>query len=183
MTAKHFVKMRRNLFQSSSNMPDYYFAYGSNMNPARMRARGLDFAHHERGVLEGFALRFNKRAHNKQGVAYANVGREPGERVEGVLYTLTAEISVMDPFEGTPIRYSRELFPIATDTAVIWAWVYVANRAYVADALSVEENYLNHLLSAGDLLSATYRQRLATLAPILPSDSVTDSELGLRFNV
>lgn len=164
-------------------MPDFYFAYGSNMNPARMRARGLDFAHHEPGVLEHYALCFNKRAHNKQGIAYANVCRAPQQRVEGVLYTLAASISVMDPFEGTPVRYSRELFPIATAAGISWAWVYVANRAYIADALSVEENYLNHLLSAGDLLSASYRQRLATLAPVLPSDPAADSEAGLRFNV
>lgn len=175
--------MRRNLLYALQNMPDFYFAYGSNMNPARMRARGLEFTQYYPGILEGYELCFNKRAHNKHGVAYANVRRAPEQRVEGVLYTLEASISVMDPFEGTPVRYSRELFPIATGLGVTWAWVYVANRAFVADALSVEENYLNHLLSAGDLLSAPYRQRLATLAPVLPSEPVSDTEVGLLFNV
>ncbi len=164
-------------------MPDFYFAYGSNMNPARMRARGLEFAHYEPAILSGFELCFNKRAHNKHGVAYANIRTAPGRSVEGVLYTLDAQIHVMDPFEGTPVRYSRELFPTVTAGGVAWAWVYVANRAFVEDALSVEENYLNHLLSAGELLSESYRAWLSKLAPILPSDGIADGDTGLRFNV
>ncbi|MBB3046145.1 gamma-glutamylcyclotransferase (GGCT)/AIG2-like uncharacterized protein YtfP [Litorivivens lipolytica] len=164
-------------------MSDYYFAYGSNMNPERMRARGLAFTRFEAGRLSGFRLSFNKRAHNKTGIAYANISRDPDGLVEGVLYQLEGDIQVMDPFEGTPVRYSRELFAIETAVGVTWAWVYVANPAYIADALSVEENYLNHLLSAGELLSEAYRQQLAQLAPVLASTAPQDRETGLRFNV
>lgn len=164
-------------------MSDFYFAYGSNMNPERMRARGLAFARFEPGRMHGFRLCFNKRAHNKTGIAYANIAHDPSTLVEGVLYQLEGDIQVMDPFEGTPVRYSREKFPVDTDSGVTWAWVYVANPAYIADALSVEENYLNHLLSAGDLLSEDYRQQLSQLAPVLASSTPQDPEIGLRFNV
>lgn len=166
-------------------MPDFYFAYGSNMNSARMRARGLDYEHCQRGRLPGFALQFNKRAHNKTGVGYANIGHAPGHEVQGVLYQLarTSPITVMDPYEGSPVRYSRELFEIITDSGGRWAWVYVANPAFIDPALGVEENYLNHLLSAGDMLSLEYRQRLQSLAPVIASSAPCDGEQGLRFNV
>lgn len=166
-------------------MSDYYFAYGSNMNPQRMRARGLHFAAYQAGSLRGYTLSFNKRAHNKTGIAYANISYRQGDIVEGVLYALSPDspISVMDPFEGTPVRYSRELFPVETDGGVIWAWVYVANPAYIADALQIEENYLAHLLSAGDLISEDYRARLSALESVVPSDKPTDATVGLRFNV
>ena len=164
-------------------MTDFYFAYGSNLNPERMRARGLAFTRHEAARLPSYALCFNKRAHNKTGIAYANITYAPESIVEGVLYQLAGDIEVMDPFEGTPVRYSRELFPVAAAESVIWAWVYVANPAYIASELHVEENYLNHLLSAGDLLSAAYREHLAGLAPVVASDAPADHNTGLRFNV
>jgi hypothetical protein len=54
-------------------MSFYYFAYGSNMNPARMQARGLVFSAAESARLPGYRLAFNKRSHCTPGVAYANV--------------------------------------------------------------------------------------------------------------
>lgn len=166
-------------------MPDYYFAYGSNMNPARMRARGLEYSHCQPGRLKHCELRFNKRAHNKQGVGYANVCHRRGSEVEGVLYQLAGaiDISMMDPYEGTPVRYSRELFEVFTATGTQWAWVYIANPAFLDACLGVEEAYLNHLLSAGELLSADYRRRLQSLAPVIPSNPDRDDRQGLRFNV
>lgn len=166
-------------------MPDYYFAYGSNMNSARMRARGLAYSHSEPARLANSVLRFNKRAHNKQGVGYANVCYGPGCEVQGVLYELAEgiDIAMMDPYEGTPVRYSRELFEVSVASGSRWAWVYVANSAYIDSSLSVEQAYLDHLLSAGDLLSEDYRQQLQSLAPILASGSQRDDELSLRFNV
>lgn len=166
-------------------MPDFYFAYGSNMNPARMRARGLDYRHCQPGRLLNCALHFNKRAHNKRGVAYANICHAPGDEVQGVLYELaeTTQIAMMDPYEGTPVRYSRELFEVAVASGRQWAWVYVANPAFIDATLGVEENYLSHLLGAGELLSPDYRQRLQSLVPVVASDSPADPERGLRFNV
>lgn len=166
-------------------MSDFYFAYGSNMNPARMRARGLSVAGYWPARLPGYTLRFNKRAHNKTGIAYANIAYAPDDAVQGVLYQLAAgtEIALMDHYEGTPVRYSREKFCVCTDVGASWAWVYVANPAYIGTQLSVEQAYLEHLLSAGDLLAADYRERLRRLAPVVASETPTDVEQGLRFNV
>ncbi len=155
------------------------------MNPARMQARGLNYTRFEAGRLSDCSLQFNKRAHNKSGVAYANVCHQRGCEVQGVLYELaeSTDIAMMDVFEGTPIRYSRDLFEIATASGIYWAWVYVANRAFIDEALAVEENYLKHLLSAGALLSPDYRKRLQELTRVIKSEAPADAEHGLRFNV
>ena len=65
----------------------YYFAYGSNMNPARVVARIGETRRAVHGWLEEHRLSFDK-ASRVEGIAHANVQPAPGERVEGVLYEL-----------------------------------------------------------------------------------------------
>jgi cation transport regulator ChaC len=136
---------------------NWYFAYGSNMNPARMQARGLAVLEALPGGLSGYRLCFNKRAMDRApGRAYANILHARGGLVEGVLYRLqdAGEITKLDHFEGTPIYYSRECLPIVTAHGVQPAWVYIAD-------------YLAHLLAGRDLLSEAYWSALAAL-PVHP---------------
>ncbi len=141
-----------------------YFAYGSNMNPARMRERGIDFVHAEGAALAGFALCFDKRAGNRDDAGHANIRWQPGTRVHGVLYRLRhAEgITQLDPFERTPVNYSREVYLLAPATggAPVPAWVYVANAAAIRPGLRPEPGYLAHLLAGEALLPAAYVQAL-----------------------
>ena len=93
---------------------DWYFAYGSNMNPARMQARGLSVSEVLPGRLPGYGLCFDKRAADRApGRAYANIRYQRDGVVEGVLYRLQGadEIAKLDHFEGTPVYYSRERMP------------------------------------------------------------------------
>jgi gamma-glutamylcyclotransferase (GGCT)/AIG2-like uncharacterized protein YtfP len=162
---------------------NYYFAYGSNMNPARMRARGIDFIDQRAGRLPGFKLCFNKRASGKQNIAYANIGYQRDGAVEGVLYGLQRpdDIAVMDPFEGSPVRYSREVYSVTTVEGAVNAWVYVANAAMLAEGLLPEQNYLNHLLAGREWLSDDYYCWLSAQASVT---TATNSELdGLLHNV
>ena len=113
--------------------------------------------------MRGYALAFNKRAADAPHRSYANVVYSPGCEVEGVLYRLSCphEITKMDPFEGTPRLYSRELYTISTDTGEQQAWVYIANPAMITDGLLPARWYLNHLLAGQDFLSDAYYQQLA----------------------
>ena len=88
----------------------HYFAYGSNMNLARVRARGLQVADLRGAYLTGLKLVFDKVSRQHPGAAHANIVYAPGERVEGVLYRLAnaAEILKMDPFERAPWNYGRD---------------------------------------------------------------------------
>lgn len=144
-------------------MSHWYFAYGSNMNRARMQQRGMQIVGASPGVLRNARLVFNKRAADCEGIAYANIAHAPGDRVEGVLYELADrnEIIRMDPFEGTPRRYSRDVFLIETrHNRQQAAWVYVANRALIHEGLRPAAWYLAHLLEGRQYLSDAYFQRL-----------------------
>ncbi len=166
-------------------MIDYYFAYGSNMNPVRMQARGIAFNRSLAGMLPGFQLCFNKRASGKDNVAYANIAYARGGRVEGGLYQLHKpdDIKLMDPFEGNPIRYSREVYAIDTAEGTINAWVYVANRALLGTGLLPERRYLDHLLAGREFHSDEYHQWLQN-HPCIASESALDGHVdGLIHNV
>ncbi|SDU06758.1 Gamma-glutamyl cyclotransferase, AIG2-like [Pseudomonas pohangensis] len=144
-------------------MSSWYFAYGSNMNPQRMRTRGLLFSEVLAGQLHGYELCFNKRAHDRPDTAYANIRHRQGALVEGVMYRLDApaEIFKMDPFEGTPVFYSRERMPVLTAQGMLPGWVYVANPAWRSDGLRPTRAYLEHLLAGREHLSEAYWQLLA----------------------
>lgn len=162
-------------------MTSCYFAYGSNMNPARMRARGLDFVKAESATLPGFRLVFNKQSHCRPSVAYANVKPSSNRQVEGVLYTLAKadELDLMDHYEGTPVRYSRECLYVVTATGPRSSWIYVANPAFINDSLLPESSYLEHLLAGRDFLSADYMQMLMRHESVL-SEPILGEEGLLR---
>lgn len=140
----------------------WYFAYGSNMNPARMAARGMQYVESAPAELSGWRLRFNKRAEGRKGVAFANIVEAPGEQVEGVLYRLArpAEIRRMDPYEGYPQRYTRIPMDVRAGEVFRRAWVYVANTDWQQEGLTPERVYLNHLLAGRPWLSESYFRRL-----------------------
>lgn len=143
-------------------MSEYYFAYGSNMNANRMIDRGLRFERALSGQIQGLGLAFNKRCALQPHRAYANVVYAPGSVVEGVLYQLSepGEIFKMDPFEGSPRLYSRDIYWVNTVEGPIAAWVYVANQAMISEGLQPERWYLEHLLAGQSWLTEAYYQAL-----------------------
>jgi gamma-glutamylcyclotransferase (GGCT)/AIG2-like uncharacterized protein YtfP len=137
----------------------YYFAYGSNMNSARMLERVGKFSIIGRGVLSDFKLVFNKKAHGKVGEAYANVMPSPGESVEGIVYQFD-EIQKLDKHEGYPNHYDRKLMKISIGGESTEAWVYFAREDRIAEGLLPSKEYLEHLLQGKEYLSEAYFQRL-----------------------
>jgi hypothetical protein len=170
-----------------SEAVSWYFAYGSNMNPQRMAARGIETTERIAAFLPDFQLKFNKRAHAKQGVAYANIRREEGGTVYGALYKLKhpQDIIALDPFEGTPVRYGREVFELSTSyeggVKIIPAWIYTANDAWLDETVLPEAAYLKHLLAGADLYPASYKDWLSA-QPVLPKSESAHPADGLRFN-
>ena len=78
-------------------MNRFYFAYGSNMNPERIRER-IPTA---RTVGPAFILGWRLKER-----LYADIERSAGERVDGVLYLLSQiEIFRLDEYEGYPRTY------------------------------------------------------------------------------
>ncbi|MFG6159914.1 gamma-glutamylcyclotransferase family protein [Halomonas sp. 1390] len=158
----------------------FYFAYGSNMNAARVAARIGRTRRALAGVLHDHALRFDK-ASRVAGIAHANVAASAGERVEGALFELAhpEQIRDMDPFEGYPHEYGRQRLPIATHEGTIEAWVYIAAPGTTAAALRPAWEYLEHLLAGEPFLTPDYHARLAAVEAVAGLDASTLAALGL----
>lgn len=158
----------------------YYFAYGSNMNPARVEARIGATRGVMAGTLEDHELRFDK-ASRITGIAHANVASRVGARVEGALFRLQApeQIELMDPFEGFPYDYQRQRRMILTDIGEFEAWVYIAVPERIRPNLKPAREYLAHLLAGEDFLSADYHARLRAVEVVDGLDEATLAALGL----
>lgn len=147
----------------------YYFAYGSNMNPARVEKRRMGFESAQAGALSDYALRFNKRSVKYPGAASANVIAHSGALTQGVVYRLQhpEQITMMDPYEGYPVRYDRLALPIAVTSGEVHAWVYIANQDHIQEGLAPARWYLQHLLAGRAFLSEDYYAGLSQ-TPCLP---------------
>ncbi|MBT6893526.1 MAG: gamma-glutamylcyclotransferase [Gammaproteobacteria bacterium] len=150
----------------------HYFAYGSNMNPDRVRQRKMSFESADSGQLFDYSLRFNKRSVKYPGAAAANVMAVSKGVTEGVVYRLVdpTQIEMMDPYEGYPVLYNRTALPIVTRAGVVDAWVYIANEDHVTEGLAPARWYLNHLLAGRDYLSVPYFESLCQTRCLHDSD-------------
>jgi len=140
-----------------------YFAYGSNMNPARVAARGLEVRDALPARYVDRELVFDKSSAAHPGSGHANLRWRRGAVAEGVFYELAddRQILLMDPFESAPVNYSRELVEVQTPRGRRWAWTYFANAAVRRPGLRPSRGYLDHLLAGRPFLSAPYYRRLA----------------------
>ncbi|GED22053.1 gamma-glutamylcyclotransferase family protein [Halomonas halmophila] len=160
--------------------PAYYFAYGSNMNPARVAARIGETRVALAGVLRDYRLCFDK-ASRVPGISHANVVASQGAWVEGVLIGLThpEQIQAMDPFEGYPQEYQRHRLPVHSEEGVIDAWVYIARPGTTGAGLQPAREYLAHLLHGRAFLSSEYHAWLADFSSVTGLDEETLMQLGV----
>ena len=135
----------------------WYFAYGSNMNPARMIKRNMNFTRRIPGTLSGYDLAFNKIAYSKPGVAYANMMPSDEGVVHGILYRVPLlDLPNLDVAEGVSSgHYFRKELQIVTATGIQAAVCYIACEDKVVEGLTPEDVYKNHILCGSDLLGET----------------------------
>lgn len=147
----------------------WYFAYGSNMDAARLFGERLareGVARGQRigGRLDGWRLTFDKVARAPVGAGVGNIVPATGEVVYGTLNALPPEgFEVLDFHEGVASgHYERRTVPvIRSDTGeTIEAIAYVALK--VGAGLKPTRAYLGFLLAGRDLLPADYWERLRT---------------------
>jgi gamma-glutamylcyclotransferase len=148
----------------------WYFAYGSNMNPARLlddrlRPKGVALGLRVGGRLDGWRLAFNKIARAPKGAGAGNIVVAPGNVVHGTLNELpSAGLDVLDVWEGVAVgHYERRTLPaVRADTGeAVEAITYVA--LLVGEGLRPTRDYLGHLLAGRDLLPADYWERLRAI--------------------
>ena len=112
-----------------------YFAYGSNLFSARLRARVPSALVRSTGYLEGYTVRYNKRS--VDGSGKCNVVRtDENDRVYGVVYDfLVDEQAALDKHEGLGRGYHTEEIRVVTDNGETGAYTYVADESAVDNSL------------------------------------------------
>lgn len=143
----------------------HYFAYGSNMNAARVTERRLRYDQISSAKLNGFALRFNKRSRKTPVSGRANIVQRKESSVFGVLYRLEQpnEIVKMDRFEHAPIDYRRLIVEVEANGQTIVCWTYIANHRVVDNSLVPQRSYVNHLLAGREYLPKEYVEELDSI--------------------
>ena len=108
----------------------WYFAYGANMDDGTSRARrGIQALECRPGRIKGYRLRFNLDGRPRGKAAPANLHRDPGAEVWGVLYRITRrDLLRLDSTEGVPGRGYRHIEIAAEDRngRVVQAVTYMA---------------------------------------------------------
>jgi gamma-glutamylcyclotransferase len=146
----------------------WYFAYGSNMNPARLvddrlRPKGVALGRRVGGRLDGWRLTFDKIARAPKGAGAGNIVVANGGVVHGTLNELPpAGFGVLDIWEGVAGgHYERRTLPVVrADTGeTVEAITYVA--LLVGEGLRPTRDYLGHLLAGRDLLPGDYWAKLS----------------------
>ena len=141
----------------------WYFAYGSNMNPARLvdgrlKREGVDIGRRIGGRLDGWRLAFDKVARSPAGSGAGNIVVAAGSYVHGTLNEMPeAGLKVLDVWEGVAGgHYERRTVPVvrADDGETVEAVTYVALKT--AGGLRPTRDYLRHLLAGRDLLPQKY---------------------------
>ena len=134
-----------------------YFAYGSNMDPERMRSRNIQVISFQSAILDNHSLVFNKIAWRKPDVGYANIIKSKGSFVQGILYRIEETgLSELDEYEGCPIHYSRKKVSVLVNDNYNEAITYVAAPGKTADNLKPTSDYMSHLLAAERWLFPEY---------------------------
>lgn len=145
----------------------WYFAYGSNMNPERMRKRIGEWSIRVPARLEGWRLVFNKIASRNPCEGYANIVPAENSRVEGCLYLLPeTSLQKLDRCEGVVDGHyeRRKVMVQRVDTGeLIEAITYVACAGWIKDDLKPTRDYLRHLLAGADCLSEGYLRFLESI--------------------
>lgn len=140
-------------------MESLYFAYGSNLAPARMGARVPSARPRGGACLRGHRLTLDKRS--LDGSAKANIHPTPGDWVFGALYRISAvHWADLDACERGYRRISVE---VDTASGRFRAWTY---RSRDLTPRTVAYEWYKELMLGGAAahgLPAAWQQRLAAL--------------------
>ena len=146
----------RNLSEAMT-AKEMYFAFGSNMNPDRMRKRRAFFSERVGAKLSDYKISFTFR--RPDGGGSCNIKPEKDSVVHGALYTLeSGGLDRLDVFEMVSEGcYHRQCVIVETSGGVkIEATTYVVTDEFYQEGLVPPREYLEHCLAGKDVLPAEY---------------------------
>ncbi len=113
----------------------YYFGYGSNMLTTRLEARVPSARTVMTAMLKGYDLRFHKRSRDGSGKCNV-VPADEGSAVYGIVFDVDpTELDTLDEAEQQGRGYERRDVCLRGPSSTVDAFAYVAQPAYVDDAL------------------------------------------------
>ncbi|MCG3773510.1 MAG: hypothetical protein JW395_0318 [Nitrospira sp.] len=130
----------------------YYFGYGSNMNLASLRAKGVEAASSCSARLNGYRLAFNVTHFFRHEGAVANIVADFGEAyVLGVLHACEDDALVkLDAAEAYGHGYDRIKIKVEVDGQLAEAFAYVGMPSFLDDRCRPSRRYLNILISGAE---------------------------------
>lgn len=144
----------------------YYFGYGSNMLTPRLQARVPSATPVSTAVLDGHVLRFHKRSRDGSGKCNVVPVSDADAGVHGVLFDISRSgLQDLDAFEQRGQGYERKQLTLDGPSSSVNAFVYVAQSAYVDDALPPYDWY-RALVVAGARQHALPSSYVAELASV-----------------
>lgn len=137
----------------------FYFAYGSNMNLARMTERcGKDnFVDLGKAQLPGYSFYFYGRGH-------ANIRPMASQTIEGVLFQIQDScLKSLDQVEGYPNTYQRQAVKVNWKETNVLAQAYIVEKDQTVGTPTAE--YYQIVLSGAQehKLSESYIQQIKAL--------------------
>ena len=140
-----------------------YFAYGSNLYPARFRARVDICLPKYIAQLQGYKLRFAKRGDDGSAKCTVRKSTIADIHVIGVLYQITVlDQKKLDRSEGLGQGYDRLWVTVYAKQQQYRAYTYIANQEYVDSRLKPYDWYLRYVVEGArrHRFPATYVRQL-----------------------
>jgi gamma-glutamylcyclotransferase (GGCT)/AIG2-like uncharacterized protein YtfP len=150
-----------------------YFAYGSNMATEVMASMCSDIFVLGPARLAGYRLAFSRRS-IRTGTGVANVVRDPGSSVWGVVYEVSDRcLENLDRKEGYPWAYDRRCVDVTLESGERRrALTYVVDQPQT-DEVEPSRDYANAIVAAASEqgLPLAYVESLRALVPKQPRQS------------
>lgn len=152
-----------------------YFGYGSNINLASLRSKGVIPVSSARAVLHGWKLRFNVKHwfRHEGGVGNIRPSSDPADLVEGMIHIFPDEqLASLDAVESYGYGYDRITISVETPQGPLSALTYVGLPEFIDDDCLPSRRYLNIIVKGAEAagLSAPYIERLRQHPVFVPAE-------------
>ncbi len=156
------------------------FAYGALMSSTHLKRLEISPKIRMPAILEGYALRFEKRQSHNPYYGAANIQKSfPTSRVFGIVFDFSEnDIRIIDEREEYPTGYTREVVTVKLLSGEdLEVQTYVAHPDKIANNLLPTKGYIDLITESTDILPEEYIQLLRemeTLPDHLDSNTLVE---------
>ena len=155
----------------------YYFAYGSNLHPLRMKERVPSAELQSSASISGFRLVFNKTGVDGSAKCNLEETTDPAATVYGAIYKIKKEHKpILDKFESLNKGYVDTVIRVEIGGKLVNCFTYVAQKEYIDNELKPFHWYKRLVI-----LGATYLNFPVDYIKMVESvESVEDNNMKRR---